>query len=109
DASGVGFRRAGDRRAPYNVMGNTSVLLQRAGGSVKPGDPGFRFGPQLTGGRSGSVVRTAWPASRIVAAVEPVDTISTPAPASASASRSRSVLSLTDTSARRTGTTSRSR
>lgn len=65
DASGVGFRRASDRRAPYNVMGNTSVLLQRAGGSVKPGDPGFRFGPQLTGGRSGSVVRTAWPASRI--------------------------------------------
>ena len=41
------------------------------------------------------------------AGVEPVETISTPASARASASRSRSVLSLTDTSARRTGTMSR--
>src|SRR5687767_9101672 len=52
---------------------------------------------------------TAWPASRIVAAVEPVETISTPAAASASASLSRSVLSLTETSARRIGTRLRSR
>ena len=52
---------------------------------------------------------TACPASAIVAAVEPVDTISTPAPASAAASSSRPVLSLTLMRARRTGIASRSR
>ena len=50
---------------------------------------------------------TEFRAPRMVAAVDPVETISTPAPDRASASVSRSVLSLTDTSARRTGTRSR--
>ena len=31
DAATQGYRRAGDRRAPYNVIGNTQALLARAG------------------------------------------------------------------------------
>lgn len=65
DASGVGFYRAGNRRAPYNVIGRTSALLARAGGSVPPADPGFRFGPAPTGGAPATDVSTSWPASRI--------------------------------------------
>ncbi len=65
DASGVGFYRAGNRRAPYNVIGRTSALLARAGGSVPPGDPGFRYGPAPTGGAPATDVSTAWQASRI--------------------------------------------
>ena len=65
DASGVGFYRAGTRRAPYNVIGRTSALLARAGGSVRPGDPGFRFGPAPSGGAPATDVSTSWPASRI--------------------------------------------
>lgn len=65
DASPTGFRRAGDRPAPYNVIGNTSALLARAGGSVQPGDTGLHFGAALPGGLPGTSVATAWAASRI--------------------------------------------
>ncbi|GAA1899420.1 hypothetical protein GCM10009814_30960 [Lapillicoccus jejuensis] len=65
DASPVGFYRAGNRRAPYNVIGRTAALLARAGGSVRPGDPGFRFGPAPTGGQAATRVATSWQASRI--------------------------------------------
>lgn len=65
DASRVGFRRAGDRPAPYNVIGDTAALLARAGGSVTPGDTGLHFGPTLPGGRPATSVATAWAASRI--------------------------------------------
>ena len=65
DASGVGFSRSGSRRAPYNVIGDTATLLRRAGGSVKPGDPGFRFGAAPAGGKAGTSVSTAYPASRM--------------------------------------------
>ncbi|MDQ2757548.1 MAG: DUF3048 domain-containing protein, partial [Actinomycetota bacterium] len=65
DASGVGFSRSGSRAAPYNVIGDTRALLARAGGSVRPTDPGFRYGAAPAGGTRGVVVRTAWAASRI--------------------------------------------
>jgi len=52
---------------------------------------------------------TSWPARRMVAAVDPVETISTPAAASASASSTRPALSLTEMRARFTGMMSRSR
>ena len=45
DASTQGYRRAGDRRAPYNVIGNTQALIARAGTGPTASDPGFRFGP----------------------------------------------------------------
>ncbi|MDQ6896348.1 MAG: hypothetical protein M3171_07070 [Actinomycetota bacterium] len=45
DASTKGYRRAGDRKAPYNVIGDTRALLARAGTGATSGDPGFRFGP----------------------------------------------------------------
>ena len=65
DASRTGFRRVGDRPAPYNVIGDTTALLARAGGSVKPGDTGLHFGAALPGGRPGTSVATAWAASQI--------------------------------------------
>ena len=65
DASGVGFFRSGNRRAPYNVIGDTRALLARAGGSVRPVDPGFRYGAAPAGGTRGTTVSTAWAASRI--------------------------------------------
>lgn len=65
DASRQGYRRAPGRPAPYNVIGNPLALLARAGGSVPPGDPGFRFGPPSPGGSPATRVSTQWPASRI--------------------------------------------
>ncbi|HYQ31943.1 MAG TPA: DUF3048 domain-containing protein [Lapillicoccus sp.] len=65
DAGTQGYRRAGDRRAPYNVIGNTQVLLARAGTSATNGDPGFRFGPAGPGGSPAASVSTAWPASKV--------------------------------------------
>ena len=65
DASGLGFSRSGSRPAPYNVIGDTRVLLARAGGSVEPVDPGFRYGAAPVGGTRGVIARTAWAASRI--------------------------------------------
>jgi hypothetical protein len=65
DASTQGYRRAGDRRAPYNVIGDTQALLARAGTGPTTGDPGFRFGPAAPGGSPGAVVSTSWPASRV--------------------------------------------
>ncbi|MEP6651645.1 MAG: DUF3048 domain-containing protein [Lapillicoccus sp.] len=65
DASTQGYRRAGDRRAPYNVMGNTQTLLARAGTGPTAGDPGLRFGPAGPGGSPAGAVSTAWPASKV--------------------------------------------
>jgi hypothetical protein len=64
DASTQGYRRAGERRAPYNVIGNTQAILARAGTGPTTSDPGFRFGPAAPGGAPGLSVTTAWPASR---------------------------------------------
>ena len=65
DASTQGYRRAGDRRAPYNVVGNSQALLARAGTGATTGDPGFRFGPAGPAGSPGAAVSTVWPASRV--------------------------------------------
>ena len=65
DASTAGYRRAGDRPAPYNVIGNPQQLIARAGTGATSGDPGFRFGPASPGGGPGSSVSTAWPAARM--------------------------------------------
>ena len=64
DASTQGYRRAGDRRAPYNVIGDRQALLARAGVGPAAGDPGFRFGP-ASGGTPGTSVTTAWPNARV--------------------------------------------
>lgn len=65
DQSGRGFRRDGRRVGPYNLIGNTATLLARAGGSVPPGDVGFRFGPAVPGGRPATTVGTAYQAARV--------------------------------------------
>ena len=65
DASTQGYRRAGDRRAPYNVIGDSQALLDRAAVGPASGDPGFRFGPAAAGGTPGTSVTTAWPAARV--------------------------------------------
>jgi hypothetical protein len=65
DASGEGFRREPSRPAPYNVIGDPKRLLARAGGSVKPADVGFRFGPASPGGGEATSVTVRWPSSRV--------------------------------------------
>lgn len=65
DASSRGYRRAGDRTAPYNVIGNTATLLARAGTGPTPSDPGFRFGPPSAGGTPATSVSTSWPAASV--------------------------------------------
>jgi hypothetical protein len=64
DASTRGFHRDHSRPAPYNVIGTTRELLARAGGSVRPHDIGFRYGPAAPGGSPASSVSAVWPASR---------------------------------------------
>lgn len=65
DADRTGYTREAGRPKPYDVIGTTSVLLQRAGGSVPPGDVGFYYGTAPTGGASGTAVRTSWTSSTI--------------------------------------------
>lgn len=65
DASRVGFRRDPARQAPYDVIGDTAALLERAGGSVPPADPGFRFGPAPAGGTPAASVTARWSAARM--------------------------------------------
>jgi hypothetical protein len=71
DQSSRGYHRDHSRPAPYNVIGSTAQLLARAGGSVKPKDIGFRYGPALAGGTSGVAVATSWPASTVSLAWSP--------------------------------------
>jgi DUF3048 family protein len=65
DSSGSGYHRDRSRPAPYNVIGNTHDLLERAKSSVPPKDPGFRFGPAAAGGRKASVAAARWSAARM--------------------------------------------
>ncbi len=60
DASRQGFHRDADRPAPYNLVGETSALLARAGGSAPPADIGFRFGPSPGAGANASSLDTAY-------------------------------------------------
>lgn len=63
DADPTGFYRAGDRQAPYNVIGEPQALIDRAGGSVPPGDVGFYFGDAPDDGQDAHHLETAWNAS----------------------------------------------
>ena len=65
DQNGRGYHRDHSRPAPYNVIGNPKELLARAGGSVKPADIGFRYGPAADGGKAGTSVAARWPSSRV--------------------------------------------
>ena len=65
DQSSKGYHRDRSRPAPYNVIGNTKELLARAGGSVKPADIGFRYGPAAAGGAAATSVAARWPSSRV--------------------------------------------
>jgi hypothetical protein len=71
DQSARGYHRDHSRPAPYNVIGTPKELLARAGGSVRPADIGFRYGPAIPGGGSGVAVSTAWPSSRVSLAWSP--------------------------------------
>ena len=64
-ASSQGFRREKSRPAPYNVVGDTMALLQRAKGSARPKDPGLDFGPAPAGGSAAASVSVRWPAARL--------------------------------------------
>ncbi len=65
DVGGRGYRREPGRRAPYNVIGDPAVLLDRAPLSTPAGDVGFRVGAAPAGGRPGGSLATAYPAARI--------------------------------------------
>lgn len=65
DQSRQGYHRDRSRPAPYNVIGNPAELLARAGGSVKPADIGFRYGPAAAGGAAATSVAARWPSSRV--------------------------------------------
>ncbi|QGN56557.1 DUF3048 domain-containing protein [Nostocoides sp. HKS02] len=63
DYGSRGFYRDHSRPAPYNVIGNTTQLLARAGGGVRPGDIGFRYGAPTTAGTPATSVVASWPSS----------------------------------------------
>jgi hypothetical protein len=65
DRSSVGYRRDRSRPAPYNVIGDPKALLARAGGSVKPKDVGFRYGPAIAGGKAAKGVTVRWPSATV--------------------------------------------
>jgi hypothetical protein len=65
DRDGRGYHRDRSRPAPYNVIGNTSQLLARAGGSVRPRDVGFRYGEAPAGGTRATGVTARWPSARV--------------------------------------------
>ena len=65
DQSGTGYYRDAERPAPYNVIGIPADLVARAGGSVPPGDIGFRYGPAAPGGTPATRVSTRWAGSAI--------------------------------------------
>lgn len=60
DSGGRGFHRDRSRRAPHSVIGEVPELMARAGGSVPPGDVGFRFGAAPAGGIPTTSVSTSW-------------------------------------------------
>lgn len=62
DSGGAGYRRASDRKAPYNVVGTPAALVARAGGSVPAGDIGFEpdRAPQAADRRRVSQRHTHW-------------------------------------------------
>lgn len=60
-----GYHRDRSRPAPYNVVGDPKALLARAGGSVKPRDIGFRYGPAVAGGTAAAGVTATWPSSTV--------------------------------------------
>ena len=47
------------------MIGTPKELLARAGGSVKPADIGFRYGPAASGGKAATSVAARWPSSRV--------------------------------------------
>lgn len=63
--SSQGFRREKSRPAPYNVVGDPAVLLERAKGSARPTDPGFEFGPAPEDGSPATSVSVRWPATQV--------------------------------------------
>ena len=65
DVSAKGYARDYSRRAPYNLIGSTKTLLARAGGSVPPRDPGFRYGDPPPGGTPATKLSTSWQAARM--------------------------------------------
>jgi hypothetical protein len=68
-AGSKGFRRAKDRSAPYDVVGDLRTLRRRAGDGVStPSRVGYRFGGAPAGGRAASVASVRWPAARLRAA-----------------------------------------
>ena len=71
DSGGLGYRRAGDRPAPYNVFGRSAALLARDGGSVPAGDIGLHTGPTSGGGRPATRLATAYPLARLAFTWDP--------------------------------------
>lgn len=67
DSSTRGYTRDRSRPAPYNIIGFPTELLKRAKGSVKPADPGFRYGAAPAGGRATKKLTATWPAARFTA------------------------------------------
>lgn len=64
-AGGPGFARAGNRRAPYNLMADPRVLVGRAAGAALPGDVGLRYGPLPAGGQPAAGATATWPGARL--------------------------------------------
>lgn len=60
DENHTGYTTDPKRSRPYHVIGLPPALLARAGGSVPPGDAGFRYGPVPSGGTPATRVATNW-------------------------------------------------
>lgn len=64
DRDPTGYRRASDRRAPYNFMGTPAKLLARAPKAAAAHDMGFTFAAKPpAGGVSGRTLKARWPDS----------------------------------------------
>lgn len=73
DNSSKGYRRAGNRPRPYDVIGNFAKLRKRAGKVSKPRKRlvGYTFGPAPKGGRAVKHVRLRYPTTRVDARWKP--------------------------------------
>ncbi len=65
DANRSGYRRAGDRPQPYDVIGRFDRLLQRAGKLDKPTQVGYSFGDASAGGKPAKSFTVIYPGARV--------------------------------------------
>lgn len=65
DADRTGYRRAGDRPQPYDVIGTFDRLVKRAGRIQPPERVGYSFGPAPPGGKPAESFTVSYPGARV--------------------------------------------